>query len=384
MGESVVIALHGSWASTLCSDLVHELDLGVGFVPPRESSHASMVGRVGSFAGRGRFVDFQWHRDAAFEPDWIQETYGARSALRSSTAHRSMFFRRVATDFPDGPVVAVSGNVNDGRRSREYARELVQIRDAEFSGRPVMASFVLDRQGLTDHSILADLNPLPRGVDGVALSIQDAAIYPSIWTYDDWYGWLRLIRGFVEAGYDVILPYSDVRGLVGVGVGAREFGTGPQQDLRQLRPAQQRQETTGAQPSVSYVSIPLLSIVHGSRAGLEAEWHRIESHAQSSVAFGRMGGLHSLGSSFDDDWTSSGRPRGELTNNRISQHIRALAAAEEAILANSTADAVEAQLEEAVALGTTISQDVFKNPGSRAELDSRLQAFRSVRRDLAF
>ena len=246
------------------------------------------------------------------------------------------------------------------------------------------ASFVLDREGLSDNTVLADLNPVPRGVDEVALSIQDMATYPSVWTYHDWYGWLRLIRGFVEAGYDVVLPYSDVRGLVGVGVGARELGSGPQQDLRQLRPAQRRQQSSGAQPAVSYVSIPLLSIVHGSRAGLETEWHRIESHAESSAAFGTMASLHRQTSEFDEEWTATGRPRGELRDGRIAQHIRSLAAAEIAIVDSPRADTLEAQLEDSVALGSRISQDVFKNPGGQAELANRLRAFRAVRVDSSF
>lgn len=379
-----MIVFHGAYGSALCADLARELDLGVGFVPPQEHSYASMMNRVASLPGRGRFVDFQWYRDHGLERAWIQETYGSRPTLRASTADRSSFFRRMASEFPDGAMVGVSGGVNDGARSREYARELVQIRDAEFGNRPVVASFVLDRQGLTDNTVLAGLNPLPRGVDGVALTIQDAAVYPSVWTYDDWYGWLRLIRGFVEAGYGVILPYSDIRGLVGVGVGARELGTGPQQDLRQLRPAQQRQRSSGSQPAVSYVSIPLLSIVHGSRAGLEAEWHAIESHAQSSAPLGAMAGLHVAASSFDPQWTATGLSRGELTNNRIRQHLVALAAAEAAIRPSDAADAVEAQLEAAVALGQRVSPQVFKNSGGQGELDSRLRAYRSVRRDLSF
>lgn len=379
-----MILFHGSYACTLCDHLARKLNLGIGFVPPAERTHTAMLRRVASQTERGRFVDFQWHRDSSRDPGWIADAYGTRSSLRSSTKDRSAFFSRVAREFPDGPIVAMSGNVNDGRRSREYAREAVRLRDAQYSDRRVVASFVLDRQGLADNSVVAGLSPLPRGVEGIALSVQDVAFYPSVWAYEDWYAWLRLIRGFVDEEYEVVLPYSDVRGLVALGVGAREYGTGPQQSLRQLRPAKPTKKNDGARAPVSYVSIPLLSILHGSRAALESDWDRIESHSESSRALGPMAGLHATGSSFDEVWTALGQPRGEVTDSRIAQHINALVAAEDAIVAGSPADMVEAQLEESVRLSGNISKDVFKNSGGLAELDARLRAFRSVRQELAF
>lgn len=379
-----MILHHGSYQGTHCANLITTYGLGHGVVVPSERSYDAMMRRVDGLSDRIRHVDFQWYRDVAVERDWIQETYGSRDNLISSTASRQSFIRRTAAEIP-GPLVSLTGPVNDGARAREYARELVRLRDTRFPGRHVYASFVVDRQGLSDNSTLASLNPIPRGVDGVALAVQDVATYPSVWTERDWYGWLRLVRGFVSGGYEIIVPFSDVRGIVAIGVGANELGSGPQQDLRQLRPAQRRQESTGAQPAVSYLSLPLLSIVHGARVSVEADWGRIETHRECSGSFGRLDQIHPQSASFDEGWMSTGRPRGELTESRIEQHVSALAAAEAAVVASSSrADTVEQQLEHAVQLGEVTSEDLFKNPGNRAELQSRLNAFRRVRRDLSF
>lgn len=379
-----MILHHASYQGTQCAELISTYGLGYGVVVPSEQTYNAMMRRIDSLSTRIRHVDFQWYRDVAVERDWIEDTYGLRDNLISSTALRQSFIQRTAAEIP-GPLFSLTGPVNDGARAREYAREMVRLRDAQFPGRPVYASFVVDRQGLSDNSTLASLNPIPRGVDGVALTVQDVASYPSVWTERDWYGWLRLVRGFVSGGYEVVVPFSDVRGIVALGVGANELGSGPQQDLRQLRPAQRRQSSTGAQPAVSYLSLPLLSIVHGARASVDADWTRIETHQACSSFLGRLAQLHSQSTSFDESWMSTGRPQGELTENRIEQHISALASAEAALVAsNSRADAMEQQLEHAAQLGQVISEDLFKNPGSRTELQSRLDAFRRVRRDLAF
>lgn len=369
--------------ASLCEDLTRSLDLGAGFVPPYSQAESPLLSRASSLAGRGQYVDFMWWRDPTLEPPWISGRYGDRSHLRASASARSDFIRKVAQDFPSGPLVGLSGGINDGRRSREYAREIVQLQSAEFPERDALACFVLDRQGLNDPSVLADLNPLPRGITGVSLAVQDVAAYPSVWSLDDWRGWLRLIRAFVEADYQVLLPYSDVRGLVGIAIGASQVGTGVQQDMRQLRPAQQGSPSSGASAPVSYLSIPLLSILHGARASLEPNWSEVESHRACSPALGDLADLHTQGTDFDPDWVRDGRPQGEVSQARLTQHILAIGAAETAIRALSTDD-FEEVLVRAVELADELPGDAFKNSGSKREARTRLDAYRSVRSDLSF
>lgn len=380
-----MIIHYGSWYGQTPLFIAEELDLGIGIVPPKVDTYNAYLDAVNRVSARIKSIDFQWYQDVSLEKAWIQDTYEQRADLKRSTSMRKTFIRRIAKEVPDGPLTSLASAVDDGQRSTEYARELVALRDADYPDREVIIPIIISRRGLTDPAVVARLLTVPRGVDGVALSVMDVQSYPSVWTGDEWYEWLRMIRTFVNADYRVILPYSDARGLVGLGAGASDIGTGAPQTFRQLRAAQPQSSSPGSRPAVSYMSVPLLSILHGTNASTEPNWAQLESHRAAPSSLGPLRHLHTQGATFDPEWVATGRGAGEINKSRIRQHLCALADTEAAIVGSANpADTVEQLLTEAVAFGAVTSTDVFRATGGKNELQIRLDAFGKIRSDLAF
>lgn len=116
-----MIIHHGLYYASASANLAESLDLGVGFLPPQEASHKSLLRWVSQLTQRTRFVDPQWYQDVGLEKDWVQETYGLRADLRTSQTARLNLYERIASEIPDGPLTSIASAVNDDGRSREYA-----------------------------------------------------------------------------------------------------------------------------------------------------------------------------------------------------------------------------------------------------------------------
>lgn len=355
----------------------------VGVLPTFEPSQPVMESRIRDAlsSNLGVFIDMQWHRDATLEPAWVGQWLGAnRNAIRSSTPTRLTALQRIGG--LSRTLIAPSGPPDASARTLQHAREVVALRNRLGSADPIRACFVITRAGLHDASVVAGMAPMPAGVDEVSIAVVDAATYPSIWSEADWFEWLRLVGAMAQDGYRVVVPYSDVRGLIALGVGAADFGTGAPQALRQLRTAVPASSTGGGgNSSVSYMSIPLLAVLHGLRTSVATGFHTYESISPSIPGGSAI--LPRPQSTFDPAWLSVGQPKGDVDRARLSQHMLALAAFASYVQSQSSpADAVEQHLDRAARLAQRTTQDLFREPGSKVEAMVRLSAFRRVRQAL--
>lgn len=352
------------------------LGASLGLHPARERSENSFRGRVreATAVGNGYRVFLGWHRDAREDPGWLTDFLGGnRGALGRRESRRLAMWSRLRDACPQDPVTSPSGPVDDTQEARELAVEAVDYSHSRGETQTA-ATVVISRQALHDRGVLSRMGPLPRGLTELRLAVFDTSGYPSVWSEEDWYEWLRLIHTHAQSGLAVIAAHSDVRGLVALAAGAADFGTGLQQPLRQLQtPSSSR---GGPAPSVSYLSLPLLSVLHGENAAVAPHWADLESHRLCLDPAIPLSMLHAQGPSFDPGWLARGLPGGQLAASRLRQHLTALASAQEYLQsAPNLPRRVRDWCRNSAALAASLGEDFYKTAGSRDEVLARRDAF---------
>lgn len=358
---------------------------GVCVVADRQSSTNTLNQKVKAAVNDSRLalVNWRWYRPADQTPEWFEAFAGAtRGNIEAAEATRRQFFEFLGDQFPNGPLLAPTGPVNDPARSLSYVREMVGVRDSAFTGREVYASLAVDKQGLQDPAVLSLITP-PVGVSGIFLTVLDSTAYPSTWTESEWLAWLRLVGSLQLAGLSVVLDCADLRGLVALGLVDLQYSTGTGYGDRQAPLDPSGGGGAGATAPVAYFSAPLLSVMHGENLAVEPTGRdAAENHAGCGV----FGGLPfpAAGSDFDADWMVPGGGVGVQTTRRFERHFHDLHSVETWLRAQSNrVDAMETLLVHAESAGSPVSPHLFKTPGSRGELASRLAAFRAARAALA-
>lgn len=364
------------------ADVADDLGCDVCISMDKQSSIASLGEkwlRVVN-ARRVAYLDMRWYRPG--EPPWFQALCSAgRSAFDTTEAVRRDVFNELANRFPSGPLIAPSGPANDVQRSLDLGRELTALRDADYQGRPVFASVTLNRQGLND-TVLTQFIP-PVGIQGFLITVLDATTYPSIWSETEWFTYMRLVATLARNQYAVILTGSDIRGLVASSLGDIQFTTGVSREDRQVPQDVAESTSGGGNAPVSYLSAPLLTVLHGERLAVDANARVAGETHRRCQPFGRLE-APSRGVAFDPDWLQSAGTTGDQIRSRIARHLRDLRAVEEWLRSQgSQPDAMEHLLEHSAAVGGQLPADIFKSPGSREELGHRLRAFTRVRQALS-
>lgn len=370
----------------LTEEFAVENDLPLWLIPPDEASANSLSAsiRVAETNGLPYFLDLQWHRGTDDDAEWLEDEFRhPRDSIMRSEARRRQFFRAIGERYDSRYLLAPSGEINDTQASRLYAQEAAQVANSRLGGRPVAATFVVSKLGLMNNEIVSGVLPSP-GVTAIVLCVADAASYPSVWTEDEWYSWLKLIGTLADAGWEVLLPYSDFRGLVALGVGAANFGSGAKHGVRQL-PVDPGagQGGGGGTATVSYASAPLLAAIHGGNASVIGAGPALESHRMSLPGVQLAGLPESDDETFDPEWACAGQGVGVTNATRIRHHLRVLSATETAIrTAANPADLVESFLAHANETADGLPADVFRQAGTQGEIEHRLLAYRRVRAEL--
>lgn len=377
------------YGSSALEEIVRSPGVILTAYPNREQSRNGLSNRL-QFGAARTVVDFEWHSPSDSEKPWVAAAFGARSDLRSSTSDRREMFADIATLTDDEAVLAPGGRPDQLSDSCRYAKELW-----EESGQSTWATIAISRQSLVDPSVLMQVNQLHVGVDGFYLVVVDNAGFPSNWAANELESYLGLTAAQALSGRTVLAAHADVRGLMAVALGASHLGTGLAKAMRQYgAPTGGGAGVSGepAPPTKSYLSLPLLGVLHSDRAQAilsESELRSVESH--SECVQGVRLDLQEVTSVFAEDWM---RSDGNPNIRRALSSVLSLNAAEAAIMAGDEtgadfernltrrADFLANWLESAASLAGSLDQSVFQTPGARSEICVRPAAFAAVRQSV--
>lgn len=369
----MIVHLPPSSSQMIASALGHR-DFFYSVYPNREMSRTGLDNRLA--ATGNAVVDFEWHSPSDEDAGWVTDTYGDRDQLRARSDKRGDFMVAVRA-LTQAPFLAPGGRPDRVADSLRFARDAV---DALPHGTPVWATVTLTRPGITDPQVVMQMNQLHRDISGIYLVVHDNAGFPAAWSAEELLEYLKLIGSQSLAGREVVAAHSHVRGLLATALGTAHVGTGVFKSMKQYgspRSGGGAQPGQGPQPTASYLSLPLLAILHGENAEaiLGADIQHVESHDRS-LPNCRLRGLPASG----DAWDAWRNPDGNANVSRGLLGIRAMAAAESELLASGNpADLMEAWLDEAARIAQRVSSEAFQTAGLRAEVLARPDVFRQAR-----
>lgn len=365
---------------TYSRDLADRLDLTLF----RHSLHPNQERSPRSFQNRQQlgddsaFIDFEWHSIGDEDKAWVREEYSPRESLRSRSMDRRAFFGLLG-ELSNGPVLVPGGPPDRLSDALRHAREAAE----ELPNRDVWATVALHRASLTDPQVLMQMNQVHRDVSGIYLVVVDRSNFPGAWTPQQLTSYLRLVASQVLTGRRVVCAHADVRGLLAVALGASDLGTGTVKALRQYgAPSGGGGGQPGQPPptTVSYLSLPILGMVHSLRAQtiLGDGIGVVESHADCLPEVA-LSGLPASG----EAWNEWNEPEGNFNSARGAISIRGIHAAERALVgANQPLDLIETWLQNAALLADGLPPEAFQSPGLRNEILSRPAVLQRVRAEL--
>lgn len=337
--------------------------------------------------GRFAFVDLRMYAQQPSYPRWITR-YGGhhRRSLARTRSARADCFAALNEVFDSGPLLAPSADVDDVSGSLARAAEWAALRDRSSPGRPIYASVAISRSGLRNNSVLAQFR-VPVSLQGISLTVVDVQAYPSTWTQDEWFRWLRLVGTLIRAGQSVILPYSDLRGLValglaGAGSGRVDYSTGCPQADRQTSLSSSSSGGGGATAPVTYLSAPLLSLLHGEYLAFDDAAREAGETHRGCSPFGTLAGVPQRADAFDTEWAAAGSGVGDKIAVRLGRYLSDSLAIERWVR-RDPGTRMERLLAHAAEAGDSVSADLFRGSGSQRELEPRLNAFRAARQALS-